>query len=112
VAGDEHFRNRYTMLGEYAHISCASCWATGDPTSKANIIRWTIAASAAARRRHEDHLRGLVRRRPRFLGQMADYAFCLGKGVNTPQAFAFNNERLAVALEKTGATSRCSFSSC
>jgi pyrimidine oxygenase len=37
-----------------------------------------------------------------FSAKWADYAFCLGKGVNTPQAFAFNNERLAAATAKTG----------
>jgi pyrimidine oxygenase len=37
-----------------------------------------------------------------FSAKWADYAFCLGKGVNTPTAFAFNNERLAAATAKTG----------
>jgi pyrimidine oxygenase len=37
-----------------------------------------------------------------FSAEYADYAFCLGKGVNTPTAFAFNNVRLAAATEKTG----------
>jgi hypothetical protein len=37
-----------------------------------------------------------------FSAKWADYAFCLGKGVNTPKAFAPNNERLAVATAKTG----------
>ncbi|HEU0066689.1 MAG TPA: LLM class flavin-dependent oxidoreductase, partial [Sphingomonas sp.] len=37
-----------------------------------------------------------------FSAKWADYAFCLGKGVNTPTAFAVNNERLAVATAKTG----------
>ena len=43
--GDEHFRNRYQMLGEYAHI-LRELWATGQsPTSRANITRWRIAGS-------------------------------------------------------------------
>jgi pyrimidine oxygenase len=37
-----------------------------------------------------------------FSAKYADYAFCLGKGVNTPTAFAFNNDRLAAATAKTG----------
>ncbi|NWP01002.1 LLM class flavin-dependent oxidoreductase, partial [Escherichia coli] len=37
-----------------------------------------------------------------FSARWADYAFCLGKGVNTHTAFAFNNERLAAATAKTG----------
>jgi pyrimidine oxygenase len=37
-----------------------------------------------------------------FSAKWADYAFCLGKGLNTPTAFASNNERLAKATAKTG----------
>jgi pyrimidine oxygenase len=100
--GDEHFRNRYDMLSEYAEI-LRQLWATGvshfkgtyyqmddcrvrpTPTGDMKII---CAGSSDA---------GLA-----FSARYADYAFCLGKGVNTPQAFAFNNERLALATAKTG----------
>jgi pyrimidine oxygenase len=37
-----------------------------------------------------------------FSAKWADYAFCLGKGVNTPTAFAFNNERLTRFTAETG----------
>jgi len=37
-----------------------------------------------------------------FSARYADYAFCLGKGVNTPTAFASNNDRLLAATAKTG----------
>jgi hypothetical protein len=37
-----------------------------------------------------------------FSARYADYAFCLGKGVNTPTAFSANNERLMAATAKTG----------
>jgi pyrimidine oxygenase len=37
-----------------------------------------------------------------FSAKWADYAFCLGKGVNTPKAFSSNNDRLAAATAKTG----------
>ena len=46
-----------------------------------------------------------------FSAQYADYAFCLGKGVNTPTAFASNNERLMAATAKTGRDVRMSTSS-
>ena len=100
--GDEHFKNRYKMLDEYARI-LRELWATGvsdfkgeyyqmddcrvrpTPTGDMKII---CAGSSDE---------GLA-----FSAQWADYAFCLGKGVNTPTAFAFNNERLAVATAKTG----------
>src|ERR1044072_5018927 len=100
--GDEHFRTRYQMLGEYAHI-LRELWETGVSDFKGDYyqmedcrVRATptgdmkiICAGSS-----DD---GLA-----FSAQYADYAFCLGKGVNTPKAFAFNNERLAVATEKTG----------
>jgi pyrimidine oxygenase len=100
--GDEHFRNRYDVLDEYAHI-LRELWETGtsnfkgkyytmddcrvwpQPTGDMKII---CAGSSDA---------GLA-----FSARWADYAFCLGKGVNTPTAFAFNNERLALATAKTG----------
>ncbi|MDO9488188.1 MAG: pyrimidine utilization protein A [Sphingomonadaceae bacterium] len=100
--GDEHFRRRYDMLSEYAQI-LRELWATGVsdfkgefyqmedcrvrpvPTSDMKII---CAGSS------DD---GLA-----FSARYADYAFCLGKGVNTPTAFAFNNDRLKAATAKTG----------
>ena len=100
--GDTHFRNRYRMLDEYAHI-LRELWAKGvsdfhgeyyamddcrvrpQPTGDMKII---CAGSSDE---------GLA-----FSAKWADYAFCLGKGVNTPTAFASNNARLAQALEKTG----------
>lgn len=100
--GDEHFRNRYQMLDEYAHI-LRELWATGVSDFKGDYYRMEdcrvlprpqgdmkiiCAGSSDA---------GLA-----FSAKWADYAFCLGKGVNTPTAFAFNNDRLAKALEATG----------
>jgi pyrimidine oxygenase len=100
--GDEHFRNRYQVLGEYAQV-LRELWETGSsdfqgrfyqmddcrvwpkPSGEMKII---CAGSSEA---------GLA-----FSAQWADYAFCLGVGVNTPTAFASNNTRLAKALEKTG----------
>jgi pyrimidine oxygenase len=100
--GDEHFRNRYQVLDEYAGI-LRELWETGvsdfkgrfytmddcrvrpQPTGEMKII---CAGSSDA---------GLA-----FSAKWADYAFCLGVGVNTPTAFASNNERLGKALEKTG----------
>ena len=100
--GDEHFRNRYTMLGEYAHI-LRELWATGVSDFKGEYYQMDdcrvqplptgdmkiICAGSSDE--------GLA-----FSAQYADYAFCLGKGVNTPKAFASNNERLMAATAKTG----------
>ncbi|MBY8821663.1 pyrimidine utilization protein A [Sphingomonas colocasiae] len=100
--GDEHFRNRYTMLSEYARI-LRELWKTGRSDFKGDYYQMEdclvrplptgdmkiICAGSS-----DD---GLA-----FSAQWADYAFCLGKGVNTPTAFAFNNDRLAAATAKTG----------
>jgi pyrimidine oxygenase len=100
--GDEHFRNRYQMLGEYAHI-LRELWATGQSDFQGDYYKMDdcrvlpmpkgemkiICAGSS-----DD---GLA-----FSAQYADYAFCLGKGVNTPTAFASNNERLMAATAKTG----------
>lgn len=100
--GEEHFRNRYKMLDEYAHI-LRELWARGVSDFKGDYYTMDdcrvrpvpqgdmkiICAGSS-----DD---GLA-----FSAKWADYAICLGKGVNTPTAFAFNNERLAAATAKTG----------
>jgi len=100
--GDEHFRNRYQVLGEYAHI-LRELWATGVSDFKGEYYQME---DCRVRPLPEGEMKiicagssddGLA-----FSAQYADYAFCLGKGVNTPTAFASNNERLAAATAKTG----------
>jgi len=100
--GDEHFRNRYDMLSEYAGI-LRELWETGVSDFKGTYYQMD---DCRVRPKPEGDIKiicagssdaGLA-----FSAQYADYAFCLGKGVNTPKAFAFNNERLALATEKTG----------
>ena len=100
--GDEHFRNRYQMLDEYAHI-LRELWATGVSDFKGDYYKME---DCRVRPQPEGDMKiicagssdaGLA-----FSAKWADYAFCLGKGVNTPTAFSFNNDRLAKALEVTG----------
>ncbi|NOW45851.1 pyrimidine oxygenase [Novosphingobium sp. SG751A] len=100
--GDEHFRNRYQMLDEYAHI-LRELWASGVSDFKGDYYRME---DCRVRPQPEGDMKiicagssdaGLA-----FSAKWADYAFCLGKGVNTPTAFSFNNDRLAKALEATG----------
>ena len=99
--GDEHFRNRYQMLDEYAHI-LRELWATGVSDFKGDYYKME---DCRVRPQPEGDMKiicagssdaGLA-----FSAKWADYAFCLGKGVNTPTAFSFNNDRLAKALEVT-----------
>jgi pyrimidine oxygenase len=100
--GEEHFRNRYQMLDEYAHI-LRELWATGESDFKG---RYYQMDDCRVRPKPEGEMKiicaGSSDEGLAFSAKWADYAFCLGKGVNTPKAFAFNNARLADALEKTG----------
>jgi len=100
--GDDHFRDRYTMLDEYAQI-LRELWESGRSDFKG---RYYTMDDCLVRPKPEGDMKiicagssdaGLA-----FSAKWADYAFCLGVGVNRPTAFASNNERLAKALEKTG----------
>jgi len=100
--GDEHFRNRYQVLDEYARI-LRELWETGRSDFQGRFYRMD---DCLVRPQPEGEMKiicagssdaGLA-----FSAKWADYAFCLGKGVNTPTAFAFNNERLAKFTAQTG----------
>ena len=100
--GDEHFRNRYQVLDEYARI-LRELWETGGSDFQGRFYRMD---DCLVRPQPEGEMKiicagssdaGLA-----FSAKWADYAFCLGKGVNTPTAFAFNNERLAKFTAQTG----------
>ncbi|WP_174292686.1 pyrimidine utilization protein A [Sphingomonas bacterium] len=100
--GDEHFRNRYKMLDEYARI-LRELWATGVSDYKGEYYRMD---DCRVRPQPAGDMKiicaGSSDEGLAFSAKWADYAFCLGKGVNTPTAFAGNNERLAAATVKTG----------
>ncbi|MDB5687256.1 MAG: pyrimidine utilization protein [Rhizorhabdus sp.] len=100
--GEEHFRNRYQMLSEYAAI-LRELWATGVSDFKGTYYQMD---DCRVRPVPEGDMKiicaGSSDEGLAFSAQYADYAFCLGKGVNTPTAFAFNNDRLKAATAKTG----------
>jgi pyrimidine oxygenase len=100
--GDEHFRNRYQMLDEYARI-LRELWETGRSDFKGQYYQMD---DCLVRPRPTGEMKiicaGSSDEGLAFSARWADYAFCLGKGVNTPTAFASNNERLALATAKTG----------
>jgi pyrimidine oxygenase len=100
--GDEHFRNRYQVLDEYARI-LRELWEPGRSDFQGRFYRMD---DCLVRPQPEGEMKiicagssdaGLA-----FSAKWADYAFCLGKGVNTPTAFAFNNERLTRFTAETG----------
>lgn len=100
--GDEHFKHRYDMLSEYAQV-LRDLWDTGASDLKGEYFTMNdcrvlpqpsvpmkiICAGSSDE--------GMA-----FSARYADYAFCLGKGINTPTAFSANNERLAAATAMTG----------
>ena len=100
--GEEHFKNRYKMLDEYAGI-LRELWATGESDFKGDYYTMD---DCRVRPVPEGDMKiicaGSSDEGLAFSAKWADYAFCLGKGVNTPTAFSPNNDRLAVATAKTG----------
>jgi pyrimidine oxygenase len=100
--GESHYRDRYNYLAEYAtvlkelietgvsnfkgqYLQMEDCRVSPKPTPGVKII---CAGSSDE---------GLA-----FTAQYADYAFALGKGTNTPAAFAPVNARIEAAKAKTG----------
>jgi pyrimidine oxygenase len=100
--GEHHYTDRYNYLAEYAtvlkelmetgvsdfkgkYFTMNDCRVSPKPTDGVKII---CAGSSDE---------GLA-----FTAKYADYSFALGKGVNTPTAFASVNQRLKTAAAKTG----------
>jgi len=100
--GESHYANRYDYLAEYAtvlkglmetgvsdfkgqYFQMNDCRVSPKPTPGVKII---CAGSSDE---------GLA-----FTAKYADYSFALGKGTNTPTAFASVNRRLEAAKAETG----------
>ena len=100
--GDDHFRNRYRMLDEYARV-LRELWATGRSDFRGDYYQMEDCRVTP---RPEGEMKiicaGSSDEGLAFSAKWADYAFCLGKGVNTPTAFAANNQRLARHTAATG----------
>jgi pyrimidine oxygenase len=100
--GDEHFRRRYDMLAEYAQV-LRDLWATGTSDLKG---QYYTMDDCRVRPIPQGDMKiicaGSSDEGLAFSVKYADYAFCLGKGLNTPTAFSAINDRLAAATAKTG----------
>ena len=99
--GEKHYTDRYTYLAEYATI-LRELLDTGVSNFKGEYF--TMSDCRVSPRPTDTKLicagssdEGLA-----FTAQFADYSFALGKGVNTPGAFASLNKRLEAAKAKTG----------
>ena len=102
--GDEYFARRYEYLGEYVHIM-RELWETGRSDLKGDFFtmddcrlspRPSEPVKIICAGQSDD---GLA-----FSAKYADYNFCLGKGVNTPTAFAPVVGKMREAAQKTGRT--------
>jgi pyrimidine oxygenase len=100
--GEEHYLKRYDMLTEYAQI-LRELWDTGVSDFKGEYFEMTdCRVSPRPQVSPKIICAGSSDEGLAFSAQYADYAFCLGVGVNTPKAFGSNNQRLAAATAKTG----------
>lgn len=100
--GEEYFSRRYDYLSEYAQI-LRELWETGASDLKGTFFQMNdCRLSPRPQAPMKIICAGQSGAGMAFTAQYADYNFCLGKGVNTPTAFAPVVERLAEARAKTG----------
>jgi pyrimidine oxygenase len=100
--GDEYFSRRYDYLSEYVQI-LRDLWETGASDRKGEFFQMDDCR-VSPRPQADIKLicAGQSTAGMDFSARHADYNFCLGKGVNTPKAFAPAAERLLEATAKTG----------
>jgi pyrimidine oxygenase len=100
--GDDFFRRRYDMLSEYVQI-LRELWSTGVSNRKNEFFQMDdCRVSPKPQADIKIICAGQSEAGMAFSAKYADYNFCLGKGVNTPTAFAPTAQRLLEATKKTG----------
>jgi len=100
--GDEFFKRRYDMLSEYVQIM-RDLWATGVSNRKSEFFQMDdCRVSPKPQAEIKIICAGQSEAGMAFSAKYADYNFCLGKGVNTPTAFAPTAEKLLEANKTTG----------
>jgi len=99
--GEQHYKDRYNMLAEYATI-LRELLDTGRSDFKGKYYQMEDCLVRPNARGVKLICAGSSDEGLAFTAQYADYAFALGKGTNTPTAFAPVNKRLEAAAAKTG----------
>jgi pyrimidine oxygenase len=100
--GAEHYRTRYDYLAEYVQVM-RELWDTGRSDFKGRYFTMHDCRLSPRPKAHIDLIcAGQSDEGMAFTAKYADMNFCLGKGVNTPTAFAPAVQRLRVACEKVG----------
>jgi len=100
--GDAYFGRRYEYLSEYMQIM-RDLWQTGVSNRKSEFFQMDDCRVSP---RPEAEIKiicaGQSEAGMAFSAEHADYNFCLGKGVNTPTAFAPTAAKLIEATKTTG----------
>ncbi|HRD29459.1 MAG TPA: pyrimidine utilization protein A [Caulobacter sp.] len=99
--GDSHYTRRYDYLAEYAQV-LRDLFDTGVSNFKGDYFQMTDCRVSPQAKDTKIICAGSSTEGLAFTAQYADYSFALGKGTNTPTAFADVNERLRAAKAKTG----------
>jgi pyrimidine oxygenase len=100
--GDEYFSRRYQYLSEYVEV-LRELWTTGRSDFKGQFFKMEdCRVSPRPQAAVKIICAGQSDAGLAFTAKYADYNFALGKGINTPAAFAPVNERLKAATDKTG----------
>jgi pyrimidine oxygenase len=99
--GEGHYTDRYNYLAEYATV-LRELLDTGVSNFKGKYFQMEDCRVSPHPEDTKLICAGSSNEGLAFTAQYADYSFALGKGTNTPTAFAPVNERLAAARAKTG----------
>src|SRR3954468_23041919 len=99
--GEQHYSDRYNYLAEYATV-LKELLATGVSDFKGKYFEMHDCRVSPHPKETKIICAGSSDEGLAFTAQYADYSFALGKGTNTPAAFAPVNGRLAAAKAKTG----------
>jgi pyrimidine oxygenase len=99
--GETHYSDRYNYLGEYATV-LKELMDTGRSDFKGKYFQMHDCRVNPHPKDVKIICAGSSDEGLAFTAQYADYSFALGKGTNTPTAFASVNSRLAAAKAKTG----------
>ncbi|GAN77329.1 pyrimidine utilization protein A [Acidisphaera rubrifaciens] len=100
--GDEYFARRYDYVAEYVQVM-RELWTTGRSDFKGDFFTMDdCRLSPRPQAEIKIICAGQSDAGMAFTAQYADYNFCLGKGVNTPTAFAPVTAKLRAATARTG----------
>lgn len=99
--GEGHYTDRYNYLAEYATV-LKDLLETGVSDFKGKYFTMDDCRVSPHPKDTKLICAGSSDEGLAFTAQYADYSFALGKGTNTPTAFASVNKRLEAAAAKTG----------